>query len=121
MVQRINLSRQFMMDYQLTRTCYDYKRLARGRTAQGKLLARGPESLSDAELLAIFLRTGTQGKTVVELSRDLLVRFEGLRNLLEADFSQFSQTNGLGPSKFVQIQAALELGKRHLKSTLKSE
>ena len=110
-----------MMDYQLTRTCYDYKRLARGRTAQGKLLARGPESLSDAELLAIFLRTGTQGKTVVELSRDLLVRFEGLRNLLEADFSQFSQTKSLGPSKFVQIQAALELGKRHLKSTLKSE
>ena len=86
-----------------------------------KLLARGPESLSDAELLAIFLRTGTRGKTAVDLSRELLVRFEGLRRLLEADFSQFTQTRGLGPSKFVQIQAALELGKRHLESTLKSE
>ena len=95
MVQGINLSRQFMMDYQLTRTCYEYKRLARGRT--------------------------TQGKTAADLSRELLVRFEGLRSLLEADFSQFSQTKGLGPSKFVQIQAALELGKRHLESTLRSE
>ena len=86
-----------------------------------KLLARGPESLSDAELLAIFLRTGTRGKTAVDLSRDLLVRFDGLRSLLEADFGQFSQARGLGPSKFVQIQAALELGKRHLESTLKSQ
>jgi DNA repair protein RadC len=86
-----------------------------------KLLARGPESLSDAKLLAIFLRTGSRGKTAVDLSRELLVRFEGLRSLLEADFNQFRQAKRLGPSKFVQIQAALELGKRHLESSLKSQ
>lgn len=61
-----------------------------------KLLSRGPAALSDAEILAIFFRTGTPGKTAVDLARELLLRFESLRGLLEADLSSFSQGKGLG-------------------------
>ena len=86
-----------------------------------KLLGNGPTALSDAELLAIFLRTGTRGLTAVDLARDLLIRFDGLRSVLEADLNSFCQSKGLGMAKFVQLQAALELGKRYLESTLKRE
>ena len=86
-----------------------------------KLLGNGPTALSDAELLAIFLRTGTRGLTAVDLARDLLSRFDGLRSVLEADRNSFCQSKGLGTTKFVQLQAALELGKRYLESTLKRE
>ena len=79
-----------------------------------KLLARGPNALSDAELLAIFLRTGTQGKTALDLARELLLRFGGLRALLESDQARICRTKGLGTTKYVQFQAALELGRRHL-------
>ena len=83
-----------------------------------KLLAKGAASLSDAELLAIFLRTGRQGKTAIDLSRDLLTEFDGLRGMIEADFSTFCQTRGLGLAKYSQIQAAIELGKRYLEENL---
>ncbi len=79
-----------------------------------KLLARGPNALSDAELLAIFLRTGTQGKTALDLARELLLEFGGLRALLESDQARICRTKGLGTTKYVQLQAALELGRRHL-------
>lgn len=79
-----------------------------------KLLARGPQSLSDAELLAIFLRTGLQGITAVDLARRLLTEFGGLRGLLEADLSAFSSHKGLGPAKYAQLQAVLEMARRHL-------
>lgn len=79
-----------------------------------KLLARGPQSLSDAELLAIFLRTGLQGITAVDLARRLLAEFGGLRQLLEADLSAFSAHKGLGPAKYAQLQAALEMARRYL-------
>jgi len=84
-----------------------------------KLLANGPASLSDAELLAIFLRTGARGKTAVDLARELLSRFDDLRSLLEADLSLLRQSKGLGMAKFVQLQASLELGRRYLESRLK--
>lgn len=83
-----------------------------------KLLDRGPQALSDAELLAIFLRTGMQGKTAVDLARELLSRFGGLRPLLEADQASFCESPGLGPAKYVQLQAVLELGRRHLQEGL---
>ncbi len=83
-----------------------------------KLLERGAGSLSDAELLAIFLRTGVPGKTAVDLARDLLSRFGGLRPLLEADRDGFCQARGLGEAKFVQLQATLEISRRHLMTTL---
>lgn len=85
-----------------------------------KLLQRGSQALSDAELLAIFLRTGCKGKSAVDLARDLLNHFGGLRPLLEAGYLQFCQSYGLGPAKYVQLQAVLEMSRRHLSETLQS-
>jgi DNA repair protein RadC len=84
-----------------------------------KLLARGAEALSDAELLAIFLRTGTRGKTAVDLARELLTRFGSLRALLEADLRQFCEGEGLGAAKYAQLQATTEMARRHLAETLR--
>ena len=86
-----------------------------------KLLSKGPAALSDAELLAIFLRTGLQGKTALDLSRDLLTDYDGLRGLIEADSRTFCQTKGLGLAKYSQIQAAIELGKRYLQENLQKK
>ena len=83
-----------------------------------KLLARGADALSDAELLAIFLRTGLPGKSAVDLARELLQHFDGLRGLLEADKKAFCAVKGMGEAKFAQLQATLELSRRHLLSTL---
>ena len=83
-----------------------------------KLLQRGASALSDAELLAIFLRTGVSGRSAVDLARDLVQRFGGLRQLLEADAASFCENPGLGPAKYVQLQAVLELGRRYLEATL---
>ena len=79
-----------------------------------KLLEQGSGSLSDAELLAIFLRTGVSGKSAVDVARHLLSQFGSLRALLEADLATFSEQLGLGPAKFAQLQAVLEMGRRHL-------
>ncbi|PID99979.1 MAG: hypothetical protein CSA79_05800, partial [Thiothrix nivea] len=79
-----------------------------------KLMIRGAQALSDAELLAIFLRTGTRGKTAVDLSRELLHEFGSLRAMFDAGEARFCEANGLGPAKFVQLQAILEMSKRYL-------
>jgi DNA repair protein RadC len=84
-----------------------------------KLLARGAQALSDAELLAIFLRTGVRGKTAVDLARDLLAEFGSLRALMEADRDRFCSGTGLGEAKYAQLQATLEIARRHLMETLK--
>ncbi|MGQ0657240.1 MAG: RadC family protein [Chromatiales bacterium] len=86
-----------------------------------KLLERGAVALSDAELLAIFLRTGVHGKSAVDLARDLLGELGGLRPLLDAEAKQFLSAKGAGPAKYVQLQAALELGRRYLECTLRRE
>jgi len=86
-----------------------------------KLLEQGALALSDAELLAIFLRTGVAGLSAVDLARQLLSDFGGLRPLLEADLPGFSARLGLGPAKYAQLQAVLEMGRRHLAETLKRE
>lgn len=83
-----------------------------------KLLQRGPQSLSDAELLAILLRIGARGKTAVDMARELLAEFEGLRGLLAADQNRLCHTPGLGHAKYAQLQAALELARRHLGESL---
>jgi DNA repair protein RadC len=83
-----------------------------------KLLQRGAAALSDAELLAIFLRTGVSGKTAVDLARDLLTRFGSLRALLNADLKQFCEGEGLGEAKFTQLQATVEMTRRHFSETL---
>lgn len=83
-----------------------------------KLLSRGAAGLSDAELLAIFLRTGTRGLSAVDLARELLSRFGGLGELLAADRTAFCSARGLGVAKYVQLQAVMELARRHLGETL---
>lgn len=83
-----------------------------------KLLARGAETLSDAELLAIFLRTGTKGRTAVDLARDLLARFGSLRALLAADRARICASPGLGDAKYCQLQTALEMARRFFAETL---
>ncbi|MDX1454702.1 MAG: DNA repair protein RadC [Gammaproteobacteria bacterium] len=83
-----------------------------------KLLARGAAWLSDAELLAIFLRTGRAGRSAVDLARDLLVHFKGLRGLLTANREDFCAVAGLGPAKYAQLQAVLEMAGRHLGEAL---
>lgn len=86
-----------------------------------KLLARGTEALSDAELLAIFLRTGTRGKTAVDLARELLQRFGSLRGLLNAPLGDFCRVPGLGQAKYIQLQAVMALAQRHLGETLQRD
>ncbi len=78
-----------------------------------KLLAKGAEVLTDAELLAIFLRTGSAGKTAVDLARELLSEFGSLQALLTADHHRFCQAKGLGNASYAQLQAVLEMAKRH--------
>ncbi len=93
----------------------DWPELERPRE---KLLERGPEALSDAELLAIFLRTGVPGKTAVDVARDLLTRFGSLRDLLAAGADELCQVPGIGEAKYVQLQAGLEMGRRYLAERL---
>jgi DNA repair protein RadC len=78
-----------------------------------KLLAKGPQALSDAELVAIFLRTGIKGKSAVELARDQLTRFGSL-----SANESFCAEPGLGPAKYAQLQAALEIARRTLREKL---
>ncbi|VAW33819.1 UPF0758 family protein [hydrothermal vent metagenome] len=78
-----------------------------------RLLKHGASNLSNAELLAIFLRTGIVGKTALDLARDLLNDFGSLDKVLESDFKSFTKTKGLGSAKYCQLQATLELVRRH--------
>ena len=83
-----------------------------------KLLQHGAGALSDAELLAIFLRTGCTGMSAVDLARNLLVRFGTLRALLESSSHEFCAAKGLGLAKYSQLQALLEINRRHLAEDL---
>ena len=83
-----------------------------------KLIHQGASALSDAELLAIFLRTGLPGKSAVELARDLLNDFGSLSALLAADIHQFCHAAGLGPAKFAQLQAVIEMSGRYFNEVL---
>ncbi len=86
-----------------------------------KLIKRGPQSLSDAELLAIFLRTGCKGKSAVDLARELIITHGSLRALLEASKDEFCSSPGLGLAKYTQLQAVLEMSRRHLAEALQSD
>lgn len=85
-----------------------------GDRPREKLLSNGPDSLGDAELLAIFIRTGLPGKTALDLARDALLEAGGLRALLNLSATQLCQMKGIGTAKYVQFQAGLELGRRYL-------
>ncbi len=79
-----------------------------------KLLAQGVETLSDAELLAIFLRVGVTGKSAVDLARDLLTGFGSLNGIFAASLNELTQVNGIGSSKYAQLQAIFEMSRRAL-------
>lgn len=83
-----------------------------------RLLLHGARVLSDAELLAVVLRTGLPGCNVIELSQRLLTKFGGLRGLLGADAHQLTGTQGLGPAKTAQLIAILELARRSMAEQL---
>jgi DNA repair protein RadC len=85
-----------------------------------KLLKNGAANLSDAELLAIFLRIGIAGKSAVDLARELLTRFNGLTGLFSADQAAFCAVPGMGPAKYAQLQAVLEMARRALEEKMKS-
>jgi DNA repair protein RadC len=83
-----------------------------------KLLLRGAHALSDAELLAVILRTGSPGKSAVELGQALINHCGGMHELLGATPMQLSQVKGVGQAKRTQIQAMLELARRSLAATI---
>lgn len=85
-----------------------------------KMLAHGAAVLSDAELLALMLRTGIQGKPVLQLSQELLDSFGGLHGLLDASLDDLKRIKGLGPSKQTQLAATLELARRSLHNALEN-
>lgn len=89
-----------------------------GERPREKLLQNGAKNLSDAELLAIFFRTGVTGVSAVDLARDSLQRFGGLRGLIDASPEEFCQGHGLGLAKYVQIQAVVELSSRYFQQQL---
>lgn len=83
-----------------------------------KLLAKGAAALSDAELLAIFLRVGVVGKSAVDLARDLLTEFGSLNGIFSASRHVLTAVNGMGDSKYVQVQAIFEMAQRALNEQL---
>lgn len=83
-----------------------------------KLIELGVEALSDAELLAIFLRVGVVGKSAVDLARDLLNQFGSLNGIFAATEHELSQVHGIGTSKYVQLQAIFEMSRRALSEQL---
>ena len=84
-----------------------------------RLLAQGAGVLSDAELLAIFLRVGIPGKSAVDLARELIGHFGSLTQLFATSLEAFSAIPGMGPAKYAQLQAVLEMARRALGEELK--
>jgi len=83
-----------------------------------RLLKHGASALSEAELLAIFLRTGIAGASAVELGRQLLARFGSLQRLFAATLGEVAAVRGVGPAKYVQLQAVVEMARRALREDI---
>ncbi len=86
-----------------------------------KLMQKGVQYLSDAELLAIFLRVGVTGKTAVDLARDLLAQFGSLSNIFNASIKEINAVHGMGESKYCQLQAIFEMSRRALAEEIKHQ
>lgn len=86
-----------------------------------KLMQKGVQYLSDAELLAIFLRVGVTGKTAVDLARDLLTQFGSLSNIFNASVKEINAVHGMGDSKYCQLQAIFEMSRRALAEEIKHQ
>lgn len=84
-----------------------------------RLLAHGAAVLSDAELLAIFLRVGVKGKSAVDLGRELIARFGSLTGLFAAPVEEFGKVHGMGAAKFAQLQAVIEMARRALREEMR--
>ncbi|OOV80178.1 RadC family protein [Acinetobacter sp. ANC 5600] len=86
-----------------------------------RLIQQGAQSLSDAELLAIFLRSGSQQHSAVELARLLIQHFGQLQALMDASLEDLRQFHGIGNSKYAQLMAVKELGKRYVSQHFQNE
>jgi DNA repair protein RadC len=84
-----------------------------------KLLARGAQALSDAELLGVLLGSGVRGCSAVELARTLIGDFGSLRELMNAERARFDSRRGIGPARYAVLKAALELARRHFREALR--
>ncbi len=84
-----------------------------------KLIERGADALTDAELLAIFLRVGVVGKSAVELARELLNRFGTIADVVHAPRDRFCEVHGMGEAKYVQLQASVEIARRALAAKMR--
>lgn len=91
-----------------------------GERPREKLLELGAKALTDAELLAILLRTGVRGQSALDVARGLLVEFGSLRGLLTASREQLCRTRGLGSVRYAALQAALELAQRHYRELMRA-
>jgi len=85
---------------------------------QDKLLIKGEEALTDAELIAIFLKTGIPGKTALDVAKELLIEYGGLKPLLRAPLNQLLRKKGLGRAKCAALKAAIQLGRRYMNAHL---
>lgn len=85
-----------------------------------RLINDGAAALSDAELLAVFLRVGVEGRSAVDLGRDLIARFGSLQRMFAAPLADFVTVHGLGPAKYAQLQAVMELARRAIAEQMKS-
>jgi DNA repair protein RadC len=92
-----------------------------GERPRERLLTQGPAALSDAELIALFLRTGSAGRSALDLAREALTRFGGLAGLFAAAPSDLAGVKGLGPAKVAQLQAVLELARRSLREEVRRD
>lgn len=99
-----------------SRSCHTMREMPPGEQPRERLYRLGASALSDAELLAILLRTGMPGRTALELARELLLLFGGLEGLMRATPGELAREPGMGLAKAVQIKAALELGRRSMLS-----
>lgn len=91
-----------------------------GERPRERLIERGAQSLSDAELLAVMLGTGSAGANALDVSRQLLQHFGSLRRLLSADAESLLARRGLGPARYATLMAALELARRHYREALRA-
>lgn len=95
------------------------KNWQQGERPREKLLERGAAALSDAELLAVLLRTGTHGMSAVDMARSLLAQFGGLGGVMNAPFAALSQHKGMGLAAYAQFAMVMEIGRRVLGEELR--
>ncbi len=95
------------------------KHWPQGERPQDKFLQHGAQALSDAELLAILIRTGVRGRSALGIAQDVLGHFGGLRALLMAPPRKYPPGSGIGPARHAQLQAVVEIGRRQLMETLR--